>query len=423
MMFIKNRTKVIKWLSLALILSGSINAWAYISGWPSYVDNGRCLTATANQDLCVIKDDINISIQLDTTITKNFQRGGGELKIWWYPQSRYSKMIERAPGDYWKPINDSGTYKFKNDTENRGTIVAEAYVVDGDGNETAIPGGCVGTLKASSRFYWSTATKDKGITCTIDKGKVLNRVVFRQVGGPIRTELAMKVRPEDNLPPEQQFPTDRSLSIPPYEVIMEINGCDQYVGDFCAGDIATVTDNFRLGNGSSIKLNDRICSIETNDWINFDTITTSVIASASGKIKEIPASLNLYCSGYSDGNDYRSGVGISNKLAGIKIKTLSDYLPGDTTNSTIGLTTDGKVRTDLYVEASMQPDQECRVSVLKTDNTSNKFGNIISVGKEANKVYALERPSIYWKLCKTNGANPLDTGNFEGRAELSVEYH
>lgn len=265
---------------------------------------------------------------------------------------------------------------------------------------------CTGELWLGPDKFLSGVGKNNGISCSIPSN-FFPYQIFLETSGTTGKLATTNTSTEE-----------RKISIPSIGIEFNIEGYKNCAHNSC-NEYRVNTQPYNLVAVSNIQLNDRVCKISvTNPDINFGSIESS----ETGVISEREMPIGIRCAGYTSDLGQISGLGIRNKILGVRIRSTSDHFPTDNKQVTIGLKTNGKIRNDLYVDGSYSKGQACGIDALKTDYTTNTFGSPIDVGQnDPQDVPANQQPKIYWRLCSgTNGS--LEPGKFEGQAYIDVEY-
>ena len=270
-------------------------------------------------------------------------------------------------------------------------------------------------LRLGTQFYVNDFNDKRTINCKIDSG-------WWPVSLTIKGEMYGEIRKYTETGNRNRF-----IQVPSGAIKIWGHGCSNWTQSAGCNsswkDYSDRPEHVTYMSPSYIKLNDRQCNLSMDNLVNFGH---DIPSSSMGLIKEIESKMNINCTGYSKteggSTDRVSGEGIKNRLYAIKINA-SETLPNDSTNTTIGLRTDGTLRSDLYVEGSFKKGQDCNVEPLLTNRTPINLPNEIRLDGtgDSQSVPDSQRPSIYWKLCNPTNQS-LKTGAFEGQADVSIVY-
>ncbi len=375
--------------------------WAMAAGGPSYLDNGTCLLNP--HDGCFIgKWSVSSDFDMPESMLKgNFARSNGKFRVYWPENSEFT-MLMRSQG-----ILSGKGYKVDLTDDIKVTV---NMVIQNASTLQKKNATCSGTLYLGTRRYLQSVGRNNGITCDIPINYFPSNIYI----STDKNDKATATLSMANMGSEE-----RSIEIPAVSIMYDIEGYSSCSHGNCIGDSSIFTLPYKFIEISKIKLNDRVCKVITPKEVNFGTIESL----ANGKISEKEMSLDIQCSGYSSNSQRISGVGISNQILGVKIRSASEFYPMDKKNETIGLKTNGKLRDDLYVDGSFSQGKACGTDALKTNSTTNQFDSPLDVAKTDKDITVSpnQQPKIYWRLCSgTNGS--LEPGKFEGQAYIDVEY-
>lgn len=409
-MFTNINKRFLRTFFIFAINSVIVPVFANLDSAPNYMDNSTCLLNPYKG--CQIGTWTS-SNTYSLNMTSNSMHGasitGGTLRLHWPSSSDYSQLMNKngTIPNYpaWTPIGNGYMFQIKDD----GRVTASLEVFNKENHNDRKTIQCTGTLRLGTNYYRSHIPDNNGLTCKLDTPYFPYKLVLHSEN--IAGVLAMRSENADDRLVRWPGPTLEILS-------------DGW-GSWLHGQ----GDNWRseriqqrIMYPSSVKLNDRICKVTTpNSIISFGEIPSSSV----GKVSEKSMALKVVCQGYTDKEGFkRSGLGVKNKLIGVQVTSLSQYRPGDTQHTTIGLKTQNNLREDLYVEGSFTANQDCRVAPLRTDSTLNYFQQPIHVAQQdPQHVPTDQEPVIHWRLCAdpTQGQS-LKAGAFEGQAAVAVEY-
>lgn len=404
----------IKWLTRGKygVIGLLLSMVALPSCGSDYMDNSICLQE--QYDGCYIdKKTLSFSQRIVLDFMQSFDFTDGTVFVYFDSSSDYA---QGAGYPVWAPISHSG-YKLrvgnrKEISEEKASVPLSVQLVtkDGSPNPKEKLEACSGKLRFGTGFFKQHTSKESGVQCQVSDGYypkylIISGGIDGGVGGNFDIHIAMK-NPKAR---------DRTITIPGLTV--KVDGKGRYPGGY--GE-TNRPYTYRVMDPVTIALNDRICKIMTSTQsINFGDVSTVV---STGKIDEREMSLRTICTGVPEpnirGNDAWKGV--DNNLLSIKIENdkFSPF-PGATPEKKIGLKTNDKVRDDLFVEGSWQPNQGCGIDPILTNGTEYDLMDInVPVAESASA----SLPSLYWRLCAQPNNGQIQPGKFQGRALISIEY-
>lgn len=235
----------------------------------------------------------------------------------------------------------------------------------------------------------------------------------------------------------------RSLYMPAIKLKMRMWPKNVYGTSIFANHLESSVD---IIPGRPARLNQRQCTLDIKPIVDFGTEYLDfedhfVGKNQTGKLgREIATNLRLNCGKYQESlivgghTDkvsnagkyvYRDVVGnwVTHYVRNVKITpTEKVNIEGQ---DRIGLKngTTNQVATNLYVEGSLSPNQECGYNPLKVDPIGNNQGfasTIKANPRENGDIDWFNYSTIYWKLCKTPGR--MDAGKYRGNATVTIEY-
>lgn len=426
MMWVKNLCRVIPVVGMVFFAS-HVNA---IYTFPNYMNNSKCLL-DGNQVGCILPQTISsgendLTLLVPETYRVTTRNGvDSNVRVYWDPNSEMSSLMKVLFNDQpgWKPVqttatsaqNDNYVFNFSNgrDELDKLAITAEAELLNPSTGETKRKK-CSGQLYLSTQYYNNSVGSATGIWCYSEDKYFVNKIFLDTPA------VTMKVKVNNALA------TERMVRIPPLWIGMMADGFNATNGSYQN----PYQHNFaKLSNATFLRFNDRQCKLDipsTERTVTFQNLQAT--PQGKKKLEEKSTPFKVTCAGYQDTglntpDQMRYGLGISNDLVGVKIRSTSGY--HENNQKTIGLKStkaDGSefIRKDLYVEASLNPGQDCSANSLMTDGTTNKFSSKIHLSGQTESAEGAS--TIYWKLCTPSTTESLSTGAYKGSAMISVEY-
>ena len=405
---------------LVFLIGVSSDSYAKVGIAKTYMDNGRCLVqgnVPCEVDSFRTEDGITFKWALGTFKDMYVSQGRIYFRFAEASKSAYSEWMTNSSNISelgWRKVLGNNDYDIKIDNDSKLTV---SMVIESNDKKSQKFAKCNqdAPLRLGTSLFVNDYDKKITVNCEIESG-------WWPVSITIKGLMSGKVRKYQNTGDPR-----RVISVPGGSIKVWAEGCTNWTQAMGCNSSWVSTENqphyLAYLAPAFIKLNDRQCNVKMDDLIEFGN---NISSNSIGLVKEIGSKMDITCSGFektfAGETDKVSGVGIKNNIYAIKIKA-SDSLPNNNSNKTIGLKTDGKVRSDLYVEGTFESGNLCGVNALLTNGTAQSLPKEIRLDGtgDSQTVPEQQQPVIYWKLCNPTNQK-LGTGAFDGQADVSIVY-